>query len=470
MESSGLLSALRRHLALLLVVTLLGAAVAGIVVALLPPTYAARATLFLRVNATSPTLLARSQFAMQRVQSYPQLLESPSLLQAVADELHLHDSTQQLASRLTSDNPANTLLVTVTATDRDPREAAAIANAAAAALAQNVDQLENHGTIAAGTIALVPQVAATPPAAPASPDPRVVLGLGLVAGFVLAALAALLLERLRPTVRTVEDVRRVTGLPVVAVLPRSGGTDDDAALDAATNLRTLTRGHLPPVLMLAAAGERSSRSAAHLPIADGLAQTGRRVALLASSTDPLDRLGVQDPATAAGLTELLSGTASVEAVLVPVPDRGYDVVAPGDPAHAPDAFELERTAVVALAPLVASRDVVVLQASSKSAPLDLSVAGRIARSALVVVSRDTRVRDLLGLLAELRALEIVPLGVVLTESRVRPDLQSTWSDGDFVRVETEGRPAGAPAALRPDRPSVGADRAARGVAVTANHE
>jgi capsular polysaccharide biosynthesis protein len=445
MENAGLLAALRRHVALVLALTLVGLVLAAVVTAVLPRTYEAKATLFLRVQAASTSLYERSQFALQRVQSYPALLDSPTLLRSVISTAQLKETTQQLAQEVTAENPTNTVLLNVTASASTPDGAAAIANAAADALAKNVNTLENNETASKNAVTLVPQISAQAPASPSSPNRPVVLGLGLVAGFVLGALLALLLERVRPRVRTIADVRRVSGLPVIAQLPRGGKLAEAAAATAAVNLRTIARGHVPPVVLLAPAEARAARAGAHLLTSWGLAQSGRRTVALIAPSDPIAPLGVTIAPSAPGLSELLAGRSGVNEVTVPVKDRGFEVVPTGALGVAPSAFELEHSAQQMLAPLVTARDVVVLQADLASRPLDLGTAGRLARAALLVVSRrSTTEHDLRRLLAEVRVLDIVPIGVLMTDVGAPSlDLIETWTDTDFLRIEFE------PAAQQP---------------------
>jgi capsular polysaccharide biosynthesis protein len=439
MESAGLLTALRRHLAIVLALTLLGLALGGVVTAVLPRTYEAKATLFLRVQAASTSLYERSQFALQRVQSYPELLDSPGLLRDVISTLRLNTTPQELSQRVTADNPTSTVLLNVTASAPTPDGAAAIANAAADELAKNVNALENNETTSKNAVMLVPQISAQPPAAPSSPNRAVILGLGLIAGFVVGALLALLLERVRPRVRTIADVRRVTGLPVIAQFPRGERVAEAAAAAAAVNLRTITHGHIPPLLLLAPAETRAARTGAQLETAWGLAQSGRRAVAITAPGDPAAPRGADLAPAAPGLSDVLSGRRNVEDVTVAVEDRGFEVLPVGDLSIAPSTFELERSAQQMLAPLVTARDVVVLQADLNSRPLDLATAGRLARTALLVVSRRTTTEhDLRRVLSQVRVLDILPIGVLMTDvSAPSLDLIETWTDSDFLRIEFE---------------------------------
>lgn len=442
MEPAGLLSALRRHAPLVVGLTLLGIVIAAAVGTLLPRTYQARATLFLKVSAASTSLYERSQFALQRVQSYPQLLDSPSLLQSVVDTLGLHETSSALATQVTAENPTSTVLLNITASAPTPQGAADIANAASDALAKNVNSLENDETSSKNTVALVPEITAEAPKSPSSPNLPVLLGLGLVAGFVIGALVALLLERVRPRVRTVADVRRVTGLPVIAQLPRSTRHRPAATANAAVNLRAITRGQVPRALLLTPVDERANRAGTHLLLAWGLAQTGRRVLAITAAGDPVGQFGIQDRPDAAGLSEVLAGRTSVDDATTQAGELGFDVLPSGDLAVAPSGFALEQRGASGLAPLFTGHDVTVLQATLDSRPLSLETAGAATRSTVLVVGRGATEHDLRLVAAQVRALDLVPIGVVMTDmTSVSDDLVETWGEGDFLRAVAEPLPA-----------------------------
>ena len=115
MDSAGYFRVLRRYFLFIVAGLLVGLTAAGVTAAALPRAYTAQSSLFLQVSLTGSTLKSRAAFAIERVQSYPVLLESPVLLQRVIDDLSLRMTTQQLADDLKADSPPGTSLVTVTA-------------------------------------------------------------------------------------------------------------------------------------------------------------------------------------------------------------------------------------------------------------------------------------------------------------------------------------------------------------------
>ncbi|GAA2749769.1 Wzz/FepE/Etk N-terminal domain-containing protein [Amnibacterium kyonggiense] len=441
MDSSGLLRSLRRHARLVVVVTIASVLLAVLVSALIPRTYTAKATLFLRVQAASATLTQRSQFALERIQSFPQLLESPQLLRGVIAKLDLTITPQQLAEHLSAVVPTNTVLLEVSAEAGDPRQAATLANAAATALATDVNTLENSETNSRNAVMLVPRVVAQAPSGPSTPNVPAILGLGLLAGLVAGLLAALGLERWRPRLLDAEDVRRVTGLPLVAQLgPARRDGPVVGGQTAASSLRALGRGSIAESIVLAPAGPPVADHAVLHELARGIADTGRRVAVVGTTSDG------DDAADGPGLAELLAGTVSADDVIAARTGE-VDVIVAGDPDVLPSGLAIERSFASAVRPVVDAHDVTLLQSAMDDGPVDLTITARGARWVIIVASRRTTTeQEVRRVQAALRSTEVRPIGVVLTDGRpiATIDLATSWLEDDFVTAEPAAQPESEP--------------------------
>lgn len=446
MEPVGYLRLLSKYLPFVLALAVLGALVAGGVAAALPRTYTAQSTLFLEVQSSS-TLYERSQFALQRVQSYPPLLKSPAVLQAVIDRLHLGTTTQQLAKDVTATNPPNTVLVNVAASAPTGTRAAAIANEAASQLATSVDAMENQQTLTKNAVRLTTQIAAQAPSGPSSPAAAVIVGLGALLGLVAGILLALLLDAVLPVVRSSADVRRISGLPVIGALPwtdlRPGARARVTAAGVATadHLGAITRGHLPPMVLLAPAGGSANNPLIRYQLAHGLAESGRRVLVVETDAALRPPRHILAPG-APGMTDVLAERADADSVVVPHATGRVDVVPVGDMHRAPTAVEVERRLESALQSVGRDHDITVLQASTDSVPVRLQVLAPVARGVLVVVShRWTTERALRRVTAELRSLGITPIGVLMVHApRIRQiETVEQWRETDFLAVSTGRR-------------------------------
>src|SRR5690606_36299135 len=142
MDLSDFLFVLRTRMWWIAASTLAGI-LASIVITLgMTPVYTAKSTLFVSVNSSQDTAYARGQFALQRVGSYPQLVNDPKLINQVIRELDLDRSFQDVKSSVNATNPVDTVLLAVTAKAPEAQQAADIANTAAGLLAESIQKLE----------------------------------------------------------------------------------------------------------------------------------------------------------------------------------------------------------------------------------------------------------------------------------------------------------------------------------------
>ena len=113
------------------------------------------------------------------------------MLQPVIEDLGLNASAAQLKGKISVTNPTNTAFVNISATDGNPAQAAAIANAVAKSLSSVVENgLYTSG--AHSTIKLSIVQPAMSPSSPSSPKWKLNILIGIVGGLVLGILVALL--------------------------------------------------------------------------------------------------------------------------------------------------------------------------------------------------------------------------------------------------------------------------------------
>lgn len=86
-------------------------------------------------------------------------------------------------------------------------------------LRRRITSLQAERALRTGGAELVQR--ASPPSAPSAPDMKRNVALAVVVGLVFGLLLAALVDRLDTRVRTVEDLERIYGLPVLAEVPRS---------------------------------------------------------------------------------------------------------------------------------------------------------------------------------------------------------------------------------------------------------
>lgn len=427
METPNYPTAFRERWYVIVIGALLGVIAALAISTALPRSYEASATLFLRVDSPDSSLLERSQFAQARVKSYPELVASPQVLRQTIDDLSLDISQQQLAARLSAANPRDTVLLTITASGPSAELASATANAVAQHLSELVDALESDVTLRLTLPAQVPTSAA-------SPQPVILLGLGLLGGLAAGAIAIAAFAQLDPRARNPREVRSLTGLPVVGQLPpglarvlRRGVSSRsvDEALRATVVNQRLLAGDKPRrviALVPAGAGARDSVVDAAEGLARTIRSTARTVLVLAAERD--------EPH---GIRALLRrGRDAIESWLRPAhsdasPSATHRALpAPNDPGRS--------TALLrAVATGITRHQVVIVIADAAT---DVFALTDIAGVEVLVVAdrRHTSRSSLIDAATSLEFAGTRPLAVLMTNAgqRSRVDLPATWQESDRV--------------------------------------
>ena len=135
--------------------------------------------------------------------------------QDVIQRLKLSMTADSLLSNLSAEQVEETLLIEVTYTDSNPREAQRIVNAVGTVFSERVQEEDLGGS---GSTAHVVETAALP-TTPVSPNPMHNLLLALAVGLMLGVGLACLLEYLDDNWRSPDEVERVTGVPNLGIIP-----------------------------------------------------------------------------------------------------------------------------------------------------------------------------------------------------------------------------------------------------------
>ena len=377
MDLRDYLRVLRTSWALLLVGLVLGTGAALGVTSLLTPRYTVSTQLFVSTTGTDDltTALQGNYLAEGKVASYAQLLRSKQLATDVLDDTGLDLSTQQLIDRIGVEILADTTILDVTVTDTSPRRALTIAQSIDREFQALVRDLETPEGEQESPVRIT--VIATPelPEAPSFPAREANMVLGAVLGLLLAAFVAVVRDRLDTTVKDDDTAQRLAGAPVVGHLPVSeelGGTRPpqphgmspaaEAVRHVRTNLAFVDVDHPPRTILVSSSvpGEGKTTLAVNLAVA--LAEAGNSVALLEADlrrprvTRYLGLVG------GVGVTNVLTGAASLDEVTQPVGDGRLEVLAAGPLPPNPSEL-LASEAMAALVRELADRhDMVIIDA------------------------------------------------------------------------------------------------------------
>lgn len=435
MEGLGLelrdyLRVLRRNWITIVAFTLLGLAAGAGVTLSIQPTYTAETKLFVATQSSgSVTDLQQSNsFAQSRVQSYVQTAITPAVLQPAADSLGLTSSAAALARRVTATADPGTVIITISAVDASPVQAAALAQAVGDSLITVIDELESPTKGGSSPVKLSIIAPAMAPAAPAAPNNRLNIAIGAMIGLGLGFAVALLRQMFDTKVRGEEDVRKITDAPVLGGVSFDHDATKKPLLTQApaqspraesfrqirTNLQFSHVSHDAKAVLVTSSlpGEGKTTTAINLAIA--MAQGGQSVALVdADLRRPRidDYLGLDKNA---GLTTALIGQADVDDLLQPWGEDNLYVLTSGQIPPNPSELLGSQAMKTLIMRLENDFDAVVIDAPPLLPVTDAAVlAQQVGGVILIIGSSRLKHQDLEKSLGALELIDADLLGVVL---------------------------------------------------------
>lgn len=421
---------LRRHWITIVACTLLGMLAAASLSLLARPAYQAQTQLFVAIQSSGSVaeLQQGNTFTQARVQSYVETARTPVVLQPVIDSLGLDQTPAELATNVTASSDLETVLITITAADSSPVQAAAIAQAVADSLITTVGTLESPASGEASPIKLSVVTPAVAPSEPSSPNTRQNILLGIIAGLLVGLALAVLRTTMDTKVRTHSDLTHVTTAPVLGGISYDSGAlkkplltqtrhqspRAEAFRQIRTNLQFANVNSESKSMLVTSSlpGEGKSTTATNMAIA--LAQSGQRVVLVdADLRRPMvaNYLGLEG---SAGLTTALLGTASVEDLLQPWGDSELFVLTSGQiPPNPSELLGSEAMAHI-ISGLEDKYDAVIIDAPPLIPVTDATVLGqKVGGVVLVIGSGKIRKLELEKSLSSLALVNANLLGVVL---------------------------------------------------------
>ena len=213
------LGVLRRRAWIVLVVVFVAVVLAALLsYVIMPPVYQANTSLIVneKANAAQPTDgvdLGQIQTYRSLAVTYAKIITSRAVLQDTIETLKLPETVGQLAGMTTVQVEGQTEIISVTVKDRDGTRAALIANAVARSFITQLPTLVNR----VENVSVIDQ--AVPSTAQVSPRPLLNIAVAFAAALMLGVLLAFLVDYFDDTVKTPEDVKKLFGLRVLAVVP-----------------------------------------------------------------------------------------------------------------------------------------------------------------------------------------------------------------------------------------------------------
>jgi capsular polysaccharide biosynthesis protein len=159
-------------------------------------TYSATAEAFVASTLQSPSGQRDARtLVLDSMASYSALIDSPSVIDGVLEDVPTNLTPGQLASRLSAVHIARTVVLRISATSSKPQLAAALSNAAAKRLAAAIVNLETAIPGGASSVRVVITKPATPPRNPSKPNKVLGIALGMLAGLGLGLVVASLRDQ-----------------------------------------------------------------------------------------------------------------------------------------------------------------------------------------------------------------------------------------------------------------------------------
>lgn len=146
------------------------------------------------------------------VKDYREIILSQNVLTQAIDELKLDMTPAELSKKINVSVPTDTRILSITAKDGDPKEAARIANGLRNVAAEKIISVTKVSDVTTLDEAEVPQL-------PSSPNIRRNVLLGFVAGAGLMVVLLVVVEVLDDRVKRPEDIEESMGLTLLGIVP-----------------------------------------------------------------------------------------------------------------------------------------------------------------------------------------------------------------------------------------------------------
>lgn len=146
------------------------------------------------------------------VKDYREIILSQNVLSQAIEELKLDMTPAELSKKISVSVPTDTRILSITAKDGNPKEAARIANGLRNVAAEKIIAVTKVSDVTTLDEAEVPQ-------SPSSPNIRRNVLLGFIAGVGLMVVLLVVVEVLDDRVKRPEDIEELMGLTLLGIVP-----------------------------------------------------------------------------------------------------------------------------------------------------------------------------------------------------------------------------------------------------------
>lgn len=272
------------------------------------------------------------------------------------------------------------------------------------------------------------------PYAKHSPNTKLNIGLGLIVGLLLGSLIALLLEKMDERIKSVEDLKKLSDLPVLGIFPntkvRGRGRQavlvtenpNSAMAEAFRSLRTnmlfSTPEGIPKILHLTSSGPSEGKSNTGINLASVFAQTGKTVLMIDADLRKPSLHKYLQLNNLLGLSDYLTGDFELSEVEQETNVAGLSVISAGAATASPADFLSSNKMMELLQNVSDKYDVVLIDSPPVMGLADaLILSNRSSATLFVVSSHEAKKSHVLGALERLKMGYGNVIGFVLTKAR-----------------------------------------------------
>ncbi|WP_347108265.1 polysaccharide biosynthesis tyrosine autokinase [Paenarthrobacter sp. S56] len=368
MELTDYWKVLRAHWISVIAITIAGGIVAFGWTLTQTKVYSANASgiISVGVNKDLGTAMAGETYSKSRAKSYLDVAKSRSVAETVIQDLTLQGtSPEQLIARVSVQNPQDTATLKFTAQASTPETARDLAEAWVRAVGKQVAELEKAPGNSSETsiVSFRSLDSAQLPTSPTSPNTKLALVIGLVAGLVLAIAYALLRNIFDRKVRSAAQVESETGVAAIGTVPfhknfdganrivlSHGGNDlenknhqdyavAEAIRELRTNLQFMDVDNPPRIIVVTSALPGEGKTTVVANLAQTIAASGQRVVVVDGDLRRPTLAKAFGLLNNVGLTDVLIGRATLNEVLQPWGETG-DLFVLGAGSVPPNPSEL----------------------------------------------------------------------------------------------------------------------------------
>ncbi len=201
------------HIKLIIFFALTGASLAAAcTLYLITPQYEATSKLYVLNSSDSALNLSDLQIGSYLASDYIEVFKTWEVHEMVISNLALNYTYAEMQDMLTVENPTGTRILYITVISPSADEAAAIANEYASVAIKYIADTMSTDEPNIMSVALVPTN-------PASPDLTQNILIGFTAGLLLSTIWFTIRYLTDDKIKTMEDVQKYAGLPVLAIIP-----------------------------------------------------------------------------------------------------------------------------------------------------------------------------------------------------------------------------------------------------------